>query len=154
MLKGYQYISFMQGLFDARNTSSANADYDRLMPRTAISPRSEVGERLASLRQAKGFTQKQLAEKIGVSQQDIAYWERQAAAPRGDVLPKLAVVLEVSVDELLGVRPMRNQREGPKGRLHQIFEAASHLPRRQQQKIAEVVEALVAQHGNGHKQAA
>ena len=144
----------MQDKFSPPEDPFENGPYNWHMPRPAISPRSEVGQRLAALRQAKGLTQKQLAEKIGVNQQDIAYWERQAPAPRGDVLPKLAEVLEVSVDELLGVRPLRSRREGPKGRLHQIFEAASHLPRRQQQKIVELLEPFVERHGNGHKQAA
>ncbi len=136
----------MQEVSILRDQIYQKGDYDQLMPRTPHSPRSEVGQRLTTLRQSKGLTQKQLADKIEVSQQDIAYWERQATVPRGDVLPKLAMVLEVSIDEFLGLRPLKTKREGPKGRLHQVFEAASHLPRRQQQKIAEVVEALVNQH--------
>ena len=144
----------MQDKVSPPKDSFENGLYSWHMPRPAISPRSEVGQRLATLRQAKGLTQKQLAEKIGVNQQDIAYWERQAPAPRGDVLPKIATVLEISVDELLGVRPIKARREGPKGRLHKVFVDASQLSRRQQQKIAEVVQALVAQQGNGHKQAA
>jgi len=144
----------MQDILLPQDHSSLTGSYTWPMPRTAHFPRSEVGARLATLRQTKGLTQKQLAEKIGVNQQDIAYWERQAPAPRGDVLPKLATVLEVSVDELLGLRPARPKREGPKGRLHRIFEAASQLPRRQQQKIIEFVEPFVATHGNGQKQAA
>jgi transcriptional regulator with XRE-family HTH domain len=120
------------------------------MPREAVHPRTEVGQRIATLRQAKGLTQTQLAEKIGVTQQDIAFWERKAPAPRGDVLPKLAVVLEVSVDELLGVVPPKPRREGPAGRVQQVFATVSKLPRRQQQKIVEVVEAMVAKHANGN----
>jgi len=58
------------------------------------------------------------------------------------------------VDELLGVIPIKPKRTVAKGRLQQVFESASRLPRRQQQKIAEVVQALVSQSSNGHKQAA
>jgi len=57
------------------------------------------------------------------------------------------------VDELLGVIPIKPKRTVAKGRLQQVFESASRLPRRQQQKIAEVVQALVSQSSNGHKQA-
>lgn len=144
----YQYIGFMQELSSLKAQVAENHGYYWRMPRTAKSPRSEVGQRLAGLRQAKGLTQKQLADKVGVSQQDIAYWERQAPAPRGDVLPKLAEVLEVSIDELMGIRKV-TRREGPKGRLNQVFEKAAKLPRRQQAKIAEVVEALVDRQING-----
>ena len=119
------------------------------MPRSAKSPRSDVGQRLAALRQSKGLTQKQLAAKVGVSQQDIAYWERQAPAPRGDVLPALAKVLEVSIDELMGVRQPKARKTAPRGKLNRLFEAASQLPRRQQQKIVELLEPFVAVHSNG-----
>jgi transcriptional regulator with XRE-family HTH domain len=142
----YQYIGFMQVIssHDAKNTE--DRAYYWHMPRTAKSPRSEVGQRMSELRQVKGLTQKQLAEKIGVSQQDIAYWERQAPAPRGEVLPKLAEVLEVSIDELMGMRQPKRRNEAPKGRLNRVFEAAAKLPRRQQQKIVELLEPFVREH--------
>ncbi len=139
----------MQEVFTPEPSVELKDEYDGFMPRTAKFSRSEVGQRLASLRQAKGLTQKQLAKSVGVSQQDIAYWERQAATPRGDVLPKLALILEVSIDELLGIRPVKSRREGPKGKLHQVFEAASQLPRRQQEKIVELVKMFVSQYSNG-----
>ena len=46
------------------------------------------------------------------------------------------------------------KKQAAKGRLQLVFESAAGLPRRQQQKIAEVVEALVAQHGNGQSKPA
>ena len=91
---------------------------------------------------------------MGVPSSNIGYWECGAEAPPGVVLPKMATILGVSVDEILGVGPIKPKRQIAKGRLQQLFEAASHLPRRQQQKIIEFVEPFVATHGNGHKQAA
>ena len=38
----------------------------------------------------------------------------------------------------------------PSYRLQRVFESASKLPRRQQEKVAEFVEAFVAQHANEH----
>jgi transcriptional regulator with XRE-family HTH domain len=103
---------------------------------------------LVGLREAAGLTQQQLADLIGVDQSNIAFWERWGKAPRGEVLPKMAHALGVSVDTLLGVTPPKPKRQAAKGRLQLVFETASRLPRRQQQKIVEVVEALVAQHAN------
>jgi transcriptional regulator with XRE-family HTH domain len=111
--------------------------------------RPPLGLRLTELRQAAGLTQTQLAERIGVHPSNIGFWELSGTPPRGEVLPKLAHALGVSVDELLGVTPPKPKKQAAKGRLQLVFESASKLPRRQQQKIAEVVEALVAQHGNG-----
>jgi len=59
--------------------------------------------RLVELRQAAGLTQVQLAEKIGVHPSNIGFWELSGTPPRGEVLPKLAQALSVSVDVLLGV---------------------------------------------------
>lgn len=111
--------------------------------------RPPLGLRLTELRQAAGLTQAQLAERIGVHPSNIGFWELSGTPPRGEVLPKLTHALGVSVDEFLGVTPPKPKKQAAKGRLQSVFESASKLPRRQQQKIAEVVEALVAQRANG-----
>lgn len=97
------------------------------------------------LRQAAGLTQIQLAQKVGVHNSNIAFWELSGTPPRGEVLPKLAAALGVSIDALLGVQPPKPKRQAAKGRLQRVFEEASRLPRRQQEKIAEFVEAFVKQ---------
>lgn len=51
--------------------------------------------------------------------------------------------------ELLGSEIVRKKRSGgPVGRMRKLFEQASQLPRGQQEKIAAVIEAFVAQHTN------
>ena len=57
----------------------------------------------------------------------------------------MAKALGVSVEVLLG-EPTARRTVKPGGKAGAVFEAVSKLPRRQQQKIVEVVEALVAQH--------
>jgi len=110
---------------------------------------SEVGRRITALRQAKGLTQRQLADKLGQPQSNIAYWERRAPAPPGEVLPDLARILGVSIDVLLGVRPIKQKPNVAKGQLQQVFEQASKLPRRQQMKVVEFVEAFVEKKVSG-----
>ncbi len=88
----------------------------------------------------------QLAEKVGVHHSSIAYWELSGTPPRGEVLPKMAETLGVSIDTFLGVTPPKPKRQAAKGRLQRVFENAAKLPRRQQDKVAEFVEAFVAQH--------
>ena len=46
-------------------------------------------------------------------------------------------------------RPPKPKKQAAKGRLQLVFESASRLPRRQQEKVAEFVEAFVAQQTNG-----
>lgn len=109
--------------------------------------RSPLGERIASLREQAGLSQQQLAEKTGANQQTIAYWERRAATLRPDQLTALAAALNTSVDHLLGqsTRKTKTLAAGPAGKMRQVFEDVSKLPRRQQQQITKVVSALLAQ---------
>jgi len=115
--------------------------------RPAKHPRSGFGDRLARLREEAGLSQVQLAEKLSVSQQAVAQWERKASAVRSDTLAKLAGALGVTTDALLGTKTKRIT-AAPLGRARSAFEKVSALPRRQQDKIIAVVEAFVAQNGS------
>lgn len=56
---------------------------------------------LKILRQEKGLTQKDLAEKIGVKQSVISDYERNIIYPTIERLIKIATVLNVKLDELI-----------------------------------------------------
>ena len=106
---------------------------------------SEELSRLRKLRLAAGLSVRELARQVGQQPTNVSYWERTGKIPRSEVLMDMARVLGVSVEELLGETPPRKNSGSPAGKLGRAFEAVSKLPRRQQQKIIEVVEALVAQ---------
>ncbi|MGH7942505.1 MAG: helix-turn-helix domain-containing protein [Limisphaerales bacterium] len=137
----------MQAFYFQRSGDFPAADYDAAMRKKDRPP---LGLRLTELRQAAGLTQIQLADKLGVHPSNIGFWELSGTPPRGEVLPKMAHALGVSVDALLGVTPPKPKRQAAKGRLQSVFEAASKLPRRQQEKVAEFVGAFVKQHANGN----
>jgi transcriptional regulator with XRE-family HTH domain len=103
--------------------------------------------RLRQLREAAGISMRELARQIDESPTNVSYWERSGQIPRSDVLVPMASALGVTVEELLG-QPKPRRVVSPGGRLNQAFQRVAKLPRRQQQKIAEVVEALLAQHAN------
>lgn len=54
-----------------------------------------------SARENSGFTQKEVAEKIGVDQSAVSLWETGKTAPRASILVKLACLYRCSVDDLL-----------------------------------------------------
>jgi transcriptional regulator with XRE-family HTH domain len=117
--------------------------------RPAKHPRSGFGARLAKFREEAGLSQAELAEKIGITQQAIAHAERKASAVRSDTIGRIATALNVTVEELLADGAGANRKAAsaaPVGRARAAFDKVSRLPRRQQDKIIEVVEALVAQH--------
>ncbi len=61
-----------------------------------------VGENIKELRKDKKMSQQALAEKIGVSQKAIDYWERGVNEPKATYIVKLADFFGVSADFLLG----------------------------------------------------
>ncbi|KAF1079095.1 MAG: hypothetical protein GQF41_4594 [Candidatus Rifleibacterium amylolyticum] len=107
------------------------------------------GKRLTRLRKAKGLTQTELAEKTGVTQRVIAYYEADDAQPPGAILIDLADALEITVDELLG----RTKIEKPlmsaqNARLLKRLQRIENLPTADKRTVFKILDALLAQHEN------
>jgi transcriptional regulator with XRE-family HTH domain len=112
--------------------------------------RPAFGARLHQLRELAGLSQQQMAEKLAVPQRTYAYWEREPVALRAEQMTALADALGTSTDYLLGRQEPKARGTGPAGKMRQLFEAASRLPRSQQQKVAAVLEPFVLQHATPH----
>ncbi len=67
-----------------------------------------IGKFITALRKANGMTQKDLAEKLNVSDKTISRWERDESAPDLSVIPVIAEIFDVTCDELL-----RGERKSP-----------------------------------------
>ena len=61
----------------------------------------EIADRLVKMRKKKGYSQEELADKLGLSRQAVSKWERAEASPDTDNLICLAKLYNVSIDELL-----------------------------------------------------
>ncbi len=61
---------------------------------------SRLGDNISYLRRSTGMTQEMLAYRLGVSPQAVSKWERQLSCPDVSLLPVMADVFEVSIDEL------------------------------------------------------
>ncbi len=61
---------------------------------------SRLGENIAALRRAAGLTQELLADRLGVTSQAVSKWERQLSCPDVSLLPAMAEVFGVAIDEL------------------------------------------------------
>ena len=59
-----------------------------------------IGNNIKQLRQQKKMTQKQVAERLGVSYQAISKWENSINAPDIALLPEIAELFGVSIDVL------------------------------------------------------
>ncbi|MGH9250398.1 MAG: helix-turn-helix domain-containing protein [Acidimicrobiales bacterium] len=92
----------------------------------------------------QGLTQGQLAELLGVSQQSIAAYEVGRLRVAVSMLPRLAHVLGVSVEALIG-EARQPAKRGPTPKLQRQMERLSRLPKAKQRLALEMLEALLAQ---------
>jgi transcriptional regulator with XRE-family HTH domain len=115
-----------------------------------MSKRSPFGARLFQLRKERGFSQRQMSQRLGIKQQSYAAWERRVVALKPEQLAQLAGILEVPVDSLIGRQNSPARKCGPVGKVRLVFEEVSRLPLHQQRKIIEVVQALVSTQRNSN----
>ena len=63
--------------------------------------KKSIGQFIAVLRKARGMTQQEMADKLGVSNKAVSRWERDECAPDLSVIPAIAEMFDVTCDELL-----------------------------------------------------
>jgi transcriptional regulator with XRE-family HTH domain len=66
-----------------------------------------LGKKISELRKGKGITQDDMAERLNVSPQAVSKWENDISCPDIMLLPKIANMLSVTVDELLTDTPKK-----------------------------------------------
>jgi len=85
----------------------------------------------------------QLAERLGISQQMVDYYERRANNPTADFVRKAAEALNVSVDELLGHRTKAVRKSGPPSQLEKRLAALKQLPREKQKMVLHFLDTFL-----------
>lgn len=70
-----------------------------------------IGRVIMQGRKAKGITQEELAQFMGVSKAAVSKWETGQSYPDITYLPQLAAYFNISVDELLGYEPQMTKEE-------------------------------------------
>jgi transcriptional regulator with XRE-family HTH domain len=68
------------------------------------------GQRLRRLRQQRMLSQTELAELVGVHQEQVSRWERRGVRPRPAMQRQLCQALGVSADDLLGGKAIPEDR--------------------------------------------
>lgn len=90
-----------------------------------------IGGFIATLRKANGMTQKDLAERLNVSDKTVSRWERDDGTPDLAVIPVIAEIFNVTCDELL-----RGERKSPTQRMEiQEDNEASPKGEKQRQRL-------------------
>ena len=104
----------------------------------------QLGRHIAGLRKELGWTQAQLAETLEISQQLIAAYEAGTRKVPASMLPTLAKLFAVSVEQLIGMENMPAKR-GPASTLQRQVEQINSMPRTKQKFITEMIDALIKQ---------
>ena len=104
----------------------------------------ELGKRIAMLRKEMGLTQAQLAEALGMSQQLVAAYEAGARKIPASLLPKLAKIFAVPLEQLMGIEKLPAKR-GQVSTLQRQIEQITLMPRAKQKFIIEMLDALIQQ---------
>jgi len=103
---------------------------------------TKLGQRVSELRKAQGLTQLQLAELLGLSQQQVASYENGTRRIPINRVHNVAKMLGVPVEELLGSYS-ENAKRGPTPRFQRQLEQISHLPRIKQRFLTDMLDAFL-----------
>jgi transcriptional regulator with XRE-family HTH domain len=105
---------------------------------------ASFGERLARLRKAAGYTQVQLAAELEISQRMVAYYENPQATPPANLLPQIAAVLAVTIDELFGRSSKRRlAKQDGDSRLRRRLLAIEKLDVSEKRQVLQLIDAFI-----------
>lgn len=65
------------------------------------------GENIKKIRESKGMSRKELADKLGITEMSVGRYENNQREPKHEVLIKIAEVLGVKVNEIIGLEDIK-----------------------------------------------
>lgn len=104
---------------------------------------SVFSERLKALREARKLTQARLAELLEADPRVYNRWERGIATPQLDTVVKIANILQVSLDELAGMKAVSSEPLVHNPRLRELLKDVDGLPDEDQQALIILMDSLV-----------
>jgi transcriptional regulator with XRE-family HTH domain len=112
-----------------------------------ILTKESIGERVARIRKERGFTQVELAGKIGVIQSIVSAIERDVLKLSAEMAVRFAMALEVTMDDLL-MPARKNGIEGkkPSRKILRRVEQIEALPRTQQIAVLKTIDNALELH--------
>lgn len=103
----------------------------------------QLGNKIARLRKEQQLTQVQLAQILGISQQYMQAFEAGRRKVPSSMLPVLADVFAVSVEEVIGIEPVNGKKRGPAPKLLRQIEQISQLPKSKQKFVSDMLDTVI-----------
>ena len=120
-----------------------------VMTRKMISKRLDpdvetFGQRLARLRKERGFTQVEIAERVGIIQALVSDYELDKLRLNAEMVVRFAAALEISTDELLKPKGSKAAlRRKPSLRMLRRLEKIESLPANQQSTLLKTIDTFL-----------
>ena len=105
--------------------------------------KKNIGQRLASLRKAKGFTQKQLSDALGVSQSNLSDYENAGLRLHAELILDICSILAISADELLGLTPEPTKENMAEKEFNKRIEQLRQLPSSERKALLLVMDKFI-----------
>lgn len=102
-----------------------------------------LGQRIARLRKERGYTQLELAEKMGLVRVLISDYERDKLRPHFEMIIRFAQALEVTSDVILGLKPSKNNRNKPSLKILRRLNKIETLPSSQQKILLKTIDTFL-----------
>lgn len=114
------------------------------MPRLGkyVTPVDEqtIAKRLRALRKARGLTQAEIADRLGIPQTLLSEYERGTVRLHGAMVAALSKTLRVSSDELLGLKPLKDNGSFKDRRFFRRLQRIERLPKRAKQTLLKTID--------------
>jgi transcriptional regulator with XRE-family HTH domain len=102
-----------------------------------------LGQRIARLRKGRGISQVELAEKIGIVQVIISDYENDKLRPHYEMIIRIALALEITTDELLGMMKSTGGETKPDMKLIRRLKKIESLPLAQRKALLQTIDTFL-----------
>jgi transcriptional regulator with XRE-family HTH domain len=102
-----------------------------------------IGQRLARIRKERGYTQVDLAKKIGIIQSLMSDYETNRLRLSAEMAVRFALALDVSTDALLHPKAGKKKSRKPSLKVMRRMEEIETLPPRQQTVVLSALDSIL-----------
>lgn len=141
--------SFMGLIMSLSDSTVKYSWYICLVPRVLAQAvddslsKDAVGKRIAAIRKKKGLSQAQLASLLNIERVLISGYERGKVRLYGDMIARIATILGVSSDAILGLDPKDTANGTPSLRIVRRLQRLEALPESQQKTILRSLDLML-----------
>lgn len=114
----------------------------QLPPLSALST-EPIGKRIAKIRKAKGLTQTELADRIGIDRHSVTNYEIGRLHIYDEMIIRFAIALGVTTDEILGMTPDHYDTARVNRKVANRIQQIEKLPSRQKAALLNTIETYL-----------